>query len=106
MLLSASALGPSRTPTPSQMKTESRRQFILHNKTDDDIEKELKTNTGPKSPLDAVRSLRSFGLKITDPDNADLHLLARTIKKLTTQSPGAWASYYKILKAISVLLKN
>jgi len=54
MPLSASALGPSRAPTPSQTKTGSRRQFILYNKTDNDITKELKTSTGPKSAPDAV----------------------------------------------------
>lgn len=104
MLLSTAALGLSRAPTPSQMKTGSRRQYILHNKTDNDIARKLKTSIGSKSALDTVNSLQEFELDIESPDNIDLHLLARTIKELTTQKSGAWASYCTILKAISMLM--
>lgn len=104
--LSASTLGPSRAPTPFQPKNGSRRQYILQNKTEEDISRELKMSNGPKMVKDVAHILQSHSLDIANPDDTDLYTLARTIRELSTQSPGVWASYCEILRAISFLIKK
>jgi phosphosulfolactate synthase (CoM biosynthesis protein A) len=98
----ASSMGLLRAQTPSQTKSTNRCQYLLQNKTKEEIVKECRPGT-TRTTMEATELLKSHGMNINDSES-DLYQIANTIMELTISRAGIPAHQADILQALSMII--